>query len=295
MQVESGLMDIAEGFAKELGPAREAPGAGRAMERQAWQQLWARHLGAPITGRYLYCPFDRHLAATESILSLDNAPAFQKGLASHDEPFRSYAAATPDAFQRLAGKTEPPSSSRGGDAELLAGAFARELLGGSVRLASGRLLLSAAQAAPARSQFWSSGQRQLSPMLLLLAHEDSSPAQESIPGLIVEEPESHIHPAAQRLLLEALVDSFVTREVRPPGSGLVLTTHGPYIAMAINNLLAGPQGNALNSAVRAHEIDDGVATLAHDEHEHIIVAATLDDVSTGMLNEYALAMEQGDR
>jgi energy-coupling factor transporter ATP-binding protein EcfA2 len=54
-----------------------------------------------------------------------------------------------------------------------------------------------------------------------------------------EEPEAHLHPGAQRSLMEIL--AFLVRH----GVQVVITTHSPYILYAVNNFLMAQQ--VLNS------------------------------------------------
>jgi predicted ATPase len=50
--------------------------------------------------------------------------------------------------------------------------------------------------------------------------------------VIIEEPEAHLFPAAQRKIME-----IVTRFINLTGSFVLITTHSPYILTAVNNLI----------------------------------------------------------
>ncbi len=94
----------------------------------------------------------------------------------------------------------------------------------------------------------SSGQQEALPLLLLLASL-------MLPGnwrgrvLYIEEPEAHLFPSTQKLIMESMVKFFRAWGGR---MGLVLTTHSPYILTSINNLL---QAGKLYAAATKKEAD----------------------------------------
>ena len=81
----------------------------------------------------------------------------------------------------------------------------------------------------------SSGQQELLPMWVLidlLSNRESGAAGSEL--FYIEEPEAHLFPAAQSLLMEFLISSFVSNRNKKK---LVITTHSPYILSKLNNFL----------------------------------------------------------
>ncbi|MBF0465711.1 MAG: AAA family ATPase [Nitrospirae bacterium] len=115
--------------------------------------------------------------------------------------------------------------------------------------------------------------------------------------LVIEEPEAHLYPVAQKDLVELI--AFVMNHT---GSQVLITTHSPYILTAFNNLIyAGNIGKDKNKAAKVseiidktlwvdinktgvHFIDEGKTRDIISEKHNIIDAAEIDKVSD-MLNE----------
>lgn len=76
----------------------------------------------------------------------------------------------------------------------------------------------------------SSGQKSTSPIILDVAYSLAS--QEKV-FRIIEEPEAHLFPTAQKQLIELLV--FLANA--QPDSQVIITTHSPYVLTAVNNML----------------------------------------------------------
>ena len=83
----------------------------------------------------------------------------------------------------------------------------------------------------------SSGQQEILPLLLLLARF-SSLSHVRGRAVYIEEPEAHLFPSTQKLVVELMARSFRDRSGE---MSLVLTTHSPYILTSINNLLQAGQ------------------------------------------------------
>jgi energy-coupling factor transporter ATP-binding protein EcfA2 len=60
---------------------------------------------------------------------------------------------------------------------------------------------------------------------------------------IIEEPESHLFPLAQKLLVESLI---LMKNINPHNQ-LIITTHSPYVLTALNNLLFASKVISTNS------------------------------------------------
>lgn len=79
----------------------------------------------------------------------------------------------------------------------------------------------------------SSGQQEALPLLLLLARFLSLSHVRGR-SVYIEEPEAHLFPSTQRLIVELMAQAFRARNGE---MHLVLTTHSPYILTSVNNLL----------------------------------------------------------
>jgi hypothetical protein len=79
----------------------------------------------------------------------------------------------------------------------------------------------------------SSGQQEALPLLLLLARFVSLSHARGR-AVYIEEPEAHLFPSTQKLIMELMAEAF---RVRNGKMCLVLTTHSPYILTSVNNLL----------------------------------------------------------
>lgn len=88
----------------------------------------------------------------------------------------------------------------------------------------------------------SSGQQELLPMWLLIDYISDRNLSERVGRELfyIEEPEAHLFPAAQSLLMDFLIGNLRGSQER---RSLILTTHSPYILSKLNNYLkAGAVG-----------------------------------------------------
>ncbi|MCG6553353.1 MAG: ATP-binding protein [Candidatus Magnetominusculus sp. LBB02] len=85
-----------------------------------------------------------------------------------------------------------------------------------------------------KMQFASSGQQECLWILLSLNKilNDYHQHNKQKVLFIVEEPEAHLYPVAQRELVE-----FISYVVKATGSHMIITTHSPYILTSLNNLI----------------------------------------------------------
>lgn len=131
----------------------------------------------------------------------------------------------------------------------------------------------------------SSGQQEALPLLLLLSFW---PYVTSKASFIIEEPEAHLFPLAQRDIINLL--GFVYNSSFRNHSFL-LTTHSPYVLTAINILIMGEKVKLKNSSaidhnlcipferVSAYKINDGFAENILDYESELISAELIDEVS----------------
>lgn len=100
----------------------------------------------------------------------------------------------------------------------------------------------------------SSGQQELLPMWLLIDFFGRRSDDQVGELFYIEEPEAHLFPTAQSLLLDYLISSLVSRRSK---RSLILTTHSPYILAKINNYLkAGSLGRRKKFRAEVAEILD---------------------------------------
>lgn len=114
--------------------------------------------------------------------------------------------------------------------------------------------------------------------------------------LIIEEPEAHLFPKAQKLLVE-----LITLLFNENNSQVLITTHSPYILTAFNNLIyAGNVGREHDEVggvipkllwidhekAGAYRLHDGVAEDLMDEETHLIRVEEIDTVSQSINQDF---------
>ena len=125
---------------------------------------------------------------------------------------------------------------------------------------------------------------ELAPLILYLKHKAGENSM-----LIIEEPESHLHPGNQSILAR-----FLARLVRR-GLAVVITTHSPFMLEQLNNLIqAGGMSNAKRKNLNGLEGDfitkDKVAAYVFEPSSrgHVIrrvPISTTDGIPTDEFNE----------
>ena len=115
-----------------------------------------------------------------------------------------------------------------------------ELFGGKIKFESDQEFVETTDGRIVPFTALSSGQQELLPMWLLLDfYADRSVRSEKLGDLFyIEEPEAHLFPAAQSLLMDFLIGQLVSKRDQ---RSLILTTHSPYILAKINTYLKAGQ------------------------------------------------------
>lgn len=142
----------------------------------------------------------------------------------------------------------------------------------------------------------SSGQQEALPLLILLSFW---PYVIEEANFIIEEPEAHLFPLAQRDVINLL--SFVYNTSGRKHKFL-LTTHSPYVLSAINILIIGDKASKRSDEVNknlcipfdkvtAYKISDGTATNILDIENQLIAAHLIDDVSLDFDNEFSRLLD----
>jgi hypothetical protein len=151
----------------------------------------------------------------------------------------------------------------------------------------------------------SSGQQELLPLWFALEYWVWPRTTQQL--VYIEEPEAHLFPTAQNLLVEHLGEIVSSKDSK---SDLIITTHSPYVLAKINNLLKagslsgklGKSGDAkINEVIRreswlrpdtvaAYAIVDGNVMPIIDD-DGLINAEYLDEVSGDIAREFMLLLE----
>jgi AAA15 family ATPase/GTPase len=183
-----------------------------------------------------------------------------------------------------------------------------QILGGQIHRQGERITIRCADGREIPLAALSSGQQELLPLFLTFNFLNSSlnhrPNKDKRPEItIIEEPEAHLFPSAQSLLLQSLVGYLNAPQSKRQ---LILTTHSPYVLSKINNLIKAGElekkipktaQTSLNSiipkrarlgpgTVRAYAIIDQVATSIIDS-DGLIAADYLDDISNEIGEEFS--------
>ena len=152
---------------------------------------------------------------------------------------------SPRSFQRVTGGLHDPREERA-PSDVRRQEISSELFGGEIRIERNKEYVAAHDGRKVPFSALSSGQQELLPLWILLNYfisiRLSSIQDKRSERIFIEEPEAHLFPAAQSLLVEFLVSLLSTEYGR---KNLFITTHSPYVLSKINNLLlAGTLGAA---------------------------------------------------
>lgn len=147
----------------------------------------------------------------------------------------------------------------------------------------------------------SSGQQEILPLCLILNNMvmDGSVVPRAF---IIEEPEAHLHPSAQKVIVEAVVHAGSESNGR-----IILTTHSPYVLSIVNNLLLygllkstdqnkfeeGGYADQLSfgsvilpGELSAYCLHAGKATSLIDKETGLIQAEAIDEVSKDLSTDF---------
>lgn len=144
--------------------------------------------------------------------------------------------------------------------------------------------------------FLSSGQQEAIPMILRLLEFISV---EKPIFSIIEEPEAHLYPVAQKYIVDLITLFFHSNA----HNQLIITTHSPYILTSLNNLLyahkmaqSNPEATEkiipkelwldINRFAAYYMSDGKIEPIVDREDTHLIYAERLDDVSAQINETY---------
>jgi len=142
----------------------------------------------------------------------------------------------------------------------------------------------------------SSGQQESLPMALMLTSWPYARYDETYRSFIIEEPEAHLFPSAQGVVVSLIANAYNSSDEH---SSYSITTHSPYILTAINNLIQA--GNVIRETekhlhdqvydiipkseildfkdISAYMINDGLASSILDNEFNLIDANAIDEIS----------------
>lgn len=131
----------------------------------------------------------------------------------------------------------------------------------------------------------SSGQQEVLPLLLALLQYPNRRWKNDL--IIIEEPEAHLFPRAQKAVIEKIVEVIVTTNCK-----VVITTHSPYIIACLNNHLQikKPAGRSRGIDAACYFIDAGRAEDLFDYEDRLIDVSRLDEVSGEIAEEFVRAL-----
>lgn len=168
-----------------------------------------------------------------------------------------------------------------------------QLLGGRIKLTEElRGYISGDQPYATPLAYASSGQQELFSLLIILRNFIFDPADVD---LYIEEPEAHLHPDAQKRMLELLIYVHNATQGRVK---LFITTHSPYVLTALNTLLEAGKVAKENlperlvplaitpGSVACYHLDHGTCHDIVDHELDLISASTIDSASSDILREF---------
>ena len=134
----------------------------------------------------------------------------------------------------------------------------------------------------------SSGQQEVLPMLMtILSYANQSvPVPYSSKCFYIEELEAHIFPESQKQIVDLVASLFNNNYGK---IGFVLTTHSPYVATALNNIImkSGRKGiRYAKSDFMAYEINNGEIKNIIEPETGLIDANIIDSVSSIIAEEF---------
>lgn len=126
--------------------------------------------------------------------------------------------------------------------------------------------------------YTSSGQQEALPLLLILRHLLVRKPFGGTQSVVIEEPEAHLFPTAQK----AIVDLLFLIKQQSQTKHFLVTTHSPYILSCANNaLLKNP-----DIKVNAYYLANGTAKCIMDDEVGLIDGIDLDGVSDTIADEF---------
>ena len=131
----------------------------------------------------------------------------------------------------------------------------------------------------------SSGQQEVLPLLAAIKGFPTSREKNQL--LIIEEPEAHIYPTAQRVLMKMIAEF-----AREKGRKVMITTHSPYIPTCVNNEIQIAMNEQDPLDVKAYYVSDRTAQDIYLKKEDMMDTDQIDSVSEELMSEYYDALKE---
>ncbi len=125
----------------------------------------------------------------------------------------------------------------------------------------------------------SSGQQEVLPLLFSIHDFPHKELKNQL--LIIEEPEAHLYPTAQRALVKMIAEV-----ARKKGCKVMITTHSPYIPACVNNEIKIADNEEDSLDVTAYHVSDATVEDIYYKKYNLINVNKLDEASTQIANEY---------
>ncbi len=297
-ELQAGFLEVSAA-SKKLSSPEARPGGGddatwRLHDR--WWELVRGILGESYIERHLFIPAGRSFFTSlgKAVAAFEHAGLLDPSTVAFGRMF---------ARMRDRGFLFPPIRRSANARELTEPLH--EVLGGKIISENDRDFVLAADGRRVPFAALSSGQQEIIPLIVTL--ESLQAIKSGTQFVYIEEPEAHLYPAAQSVLVQVLAAVSNAENLR---AQVLLTTHSPYVLAKANNLLKAGRIAIHSSAekltrldsilpqkyrlapgtVRAYAIRDGVAEDLMDEHG-LIVAEYLDEVSSCIASEFADLLE----
>lgn len=270
--------------------------------RRKSDEVWAKALGPSYVNSQTFVPAGR--AFFTSIGRL--VAAFDQGSSIDPVTLRFaklFAALRDRGLHRYYSERE-----NGEDKERMANrkVVMNQLFGGDIKIENELEFVETRDGRKVPFSALSSGQQELLPMWLLIDYLGMYGGREGGDLVYIEEPEAHLFPSAQDVLMDYLIGNVVSRR---NNRSLLLTTHSPYILSKINNYLkAGSLARSRKLApdvekvvdkkcwltparLRAYAIDRGELINLVDEQDGLVDGAYIDQVSEKVANQFSQLLD----
>lgn len=128
----------------------------------------------------------------------------------------------------------------------------------------------------------SSGQQEALPLILSIIEYPIASLENQL--LIIEEPEAHLYPNAQKEILELIVEASYQKRCK-----VFFTTHSPYIISCLNNEILKRGWNEKH--ISAYYVNSGSIKNIFDNEDNLVGLEELDNVSNKLAKEYFNALK----
>lgn len=193
--------------------------------------------------------------------------------------------------------------------------YMNDLFGGEIKIDEDNEYLETEDGRKVPFTSLSSGQQELLPMWSIMDYFNEIDARRSVSGALrsrrarelvyIEEPEAHLFPSAQSLLMQFLIGSIMSSGTK----SLIITTHSPYIMSQLNVYLKAGQlakrkkkNLEINEIVprecwltradlSAFAIQDRSLVNIVDDDEGLIDGTYLDGISEGLSRDFSALLK----